>query len=1066
METSDPSGAGLLEPDESDQPDEPLPAAELPEADGSEEPRDPDEVPAGPATQAAPPVVAVLVTSDPGPWLEDALGSLAAQEYPALQVLVLDDGSTDDPTPRIAAAMPTAYVRRLGERLGYAAAANEAIATVEGATFLLFCHDDVVFEPDALGVMVEEAYRSNAGVVGPKLVDYDRPDVLVEVGMSIDHYGVPFSGIEPGELDQEQHDAVRDVFFVSTAAMLVRADLFAELGGFDAATFPGSDDLDLCWRARLVGARVLVAPDARVRHRRSTAREQRPSRNDPAGDIRARTRSRVRVLAKSYSGVALVWVLPLAFLLDVIEALALLVTRRAGRAAAVMGGWWSNIRQVGDVRRARRQTQALRQVGDADVRDLMVRGSARIRSFFTLRLHAGDRIADVSQRTRAAVGGAGVRLRRLDAVLAVTLGLLLFVGSRGLIFDRVPEVGTLRAWPDAGALWSAFFSTWRHTMLGADRPGPTAFGLSGALATLLLGNAALARTLVVVAAYPLGAFGAYRLVRPFARVPMPAVVGALAYGANPVARNAIAHGRLGSLVTYALAPFVLMALVRGSDAVETGPALVRRIAGLAIVLAVAASVWPPALLAAPAIAVAVVLAVPFSGGAGVAARAGRLALAATAAAFVLLGPWSFSMIGADAAALGLLPRDPLALRHVLQFQTGPTGSGVGGWGLLIAAVLPLAVATGNRLAWAGRAWILVALSFALAWLPGRVSATAPVPDPEGILVFAALGLAFAAGLGAAAFVEDLRTFHFGWRQLVASAAAVGIALPVLGLAADTTTGRWDLPAHDWPQELAWLADDADAGGFRLLWLGDATILPTGVEVASGVGYGLTSDGTGDARDLLPPGSDDATAIVAEALREASDGRTTRLGHLLAPAGVRYVALLRRAAPDGGARGRSLPGLERALADQLDLTRRSDADDQMGAVLYENEAWVATRALVPPAVDVPSDPADPLAAVDTTDLSGASAIIDDRVAGPGTVLDSQAADDGWRAELDGRRLERDDAFGWTNAFRPSGRGELSVRFEGGISHRVLGGAAVVLWLLLVGAWFRLRPARRPRRRAAS
>ena len=51
--------------------------------------------------------------------------------------------------------------------------------------------------------------------------------------------------------------------------MLVRADLFAELGGFDAKTFPGAEDLDLCWRARIAGARVMVAPDARVRHRQA-----------------------------------------------------------------------------------------------------------------------------------------------------------------------------------------------------------------------------------------------------------------------------------------------------------------------------------------------------------------------------------------------------------------------------------------------------------------------------------------------------------------------------------------------------------------------------------------------------------------------------------------------------------------------------------------------------------------------------------------------------------------------------------------------------------------------------
>ena len=63
--------------------------------------------------------------------------------------------------------------------------------------------------------------------------------------------------VEPGELDQEQHDAVRDVFAVPTACMMVRADLFRAIGGFDPAIEYSGDDVDLCWRAHLGGARVL-----------------------------------------------------------------------------------------------------------------------------------------------------------------------------------------------------------------------------------------------------------------------------------------------------------------------------------------------------------------------------------------------------------------------------------------------------------------------------------------------------------------------------------------------------------------------------------------------------------------------------------------------------------------------------------------------------------------------------------------------------------------------------------------------------------------------------------------
>ena len=115
--------------------------------------------------------------------------------------------------------------------------------------------------------MVEELYRSNAGAVGPKLVAWDDPRVLESVGMGVDRFGEVDRTIELGEVDQEQHDGVRDVFVLPSACMLVRADLFRELGGFDEAMSFHGEDVELCWRIHHSGARVVVAPSARVRHR-------------------------------------------------------------------------------------------------------------------------------------------------------------------------------------------------------------------------------------------------------------------------------------------------------------------------------------------------------------------------------------------------------------------------------------------------------------------------------------------------------------------------------------------------------------------------------------------------------------------------------------------------------------------------------------------------------------------------------------------------------------------------------------------------------------------------------
>ena len=106
------------------------------------------------------------------------------------------------------------------ERRKLSRAANEVLHLVEGASHLLFCHDDVALAPDAVRALVEEAFRSNAGVVTPKYVEWDRPDRLLAVGATADKVGVVGDLVEPEELDQEQHDAVRDVFVAPGGATL------------------------------------------------------------------------------------------------------------------------------------------------------------------------------------------------------------------------------------------------------------------------------------------------------------------------------------------------------------------------------------------------------------------------------------------------------------------------------------------------------------------------------------------------------------------------------------------------------------------------------------------------------------------------------------------------------------------------------------------------------------------------------------------------------------------------------------------------------------------------------
>jgi GT2 family glycosyltransferase len=1060
MSTSADLGAPSPEPDQAD--GEPVDEAPVDE-DQVEEPVAP-----------YPPVAAVVVSRNPGPWLEDTLLGLAGQDYPDLTVLVVDCGSDEDPTARIAADLPGAFVRRLAADSGFAAAANEALASVQGATFLLMCHDDVVLDSNAVRVLVEEAYRSNAGIVGPKLVSSDDPEILLEVGRAIDRFGAAYTGIEAGELDQEQHDGVRDVFYVPTAVMLVRVDLFGELEGFDPATFPGSEDLDLCWRARLAGARVLVVPDARAAHRE--AADDRLTGDRP--DELALARTRVRVLLTSYSLPTLLWLVPVGIVVGVIEAVGDLVTGRPRRALAAIGAWIVNLMHFRSWRASRRRAQKIRHVHDRDLRELQVGSTTRLNLFLAHHVRGDDRVQSFSERGRAAVDSMSDGVRTPAAIAFFVFLVLVLVGSRQLVTQGVPSIGTMIAWPSVGDLLDSFGSAWRYTGLGSASPAPALLALMGGAGGAVLGSVGLARTLVVVLAMPVGAFAAYRLAYRVMGIRGPALAAGLVYGVNPVARNAIAEGRLGPLVLFATLPILLSQLVSMArvtedldtvDGAATTPATPRRRGRLlrfAILLAFTTA-WYPLTPVYLLVAVAAVIVVsPFTGGVGRALRALGLLLAGSLGAIVLLFPWPLSYIEstgqptARLTALGFVFRPALDLSDVLRFHTGPAGAGWAMWGLLAAAAVPLFVATGPRLAWATRGWALALAGWAVVWVPARFAPNVSVPAPEAGLTLAALGLAIALGIGVSVLIDGIHTFRFGWRQPAAIIGSVAILLPVLGFVADTVDGRWGAPESDWGESLAFTSSLASRGEFRMLWVGNPEVLPLDpVVLPSGTAYSLTRNGPGDSTELLRAPEHDADTVVDASLELTEDGLTNRLGRLLAPAGVRYVVVPASQGRGGGAQAPASPAVRRGLAGQLDLARLRSLDANF--VMYENLAWIPLRAVVTGAAadDVPVGDVAPVPAALGADMSGNAEPANGTVV-PGIVLWGEAYDSAWAADANGHALAHQQTFGWSNGFTLRQRGEVSIAFDEQWVRWATLAISVVVWLIVIVWWRRTRAPRRP------
>jgi GT2 family glycosyltransferase len=893
-------------------------------------------------------VEVVVVACDPGERFGETLRSIASQDYPALAVLVVD-AAHDDPAElraTVASVLPAARVIATGDR-NVSRAMNQVLEDGTGAPFVAFVHDDARLDSNAIRALVEETFRSNAGIAGAKLVDWSDERRLLQAGMATDKTAAPARLVDPGELDQEQHDAVRDVLYVPGGCTLVRTDLLRALGGFDVGIPILGEDLDLCWRAQVAGARVLVVPAARVAHAEALTGRLTSAERDALS-----RRHRVRTLLSCYSPFHLIRVVPQALVLAFAETLFALVTGHVAEARRVVGAWTDNVRDLNEIRRRRKALRPLRQVKDKEIRHLQVHGSARLSAYLRGQIGGSD-------DRFGGVGGVGrslaVRLREPGAQRAVALWLavvlVVLAGSRHLLTRPIPAFGEFVDFP---ATRAAALDEYRSAVslrgLGGDDFGPALLGALGTVGAVVLGQLALLRTLVVVGSLLVGLLGAWRLAAPAGsrRAQMVALVG---YAAAPVGFNAIARGHWSGLVAYALAPFVLARLARASGAAPFRPDRpVHAVLMLATLSALGALVLPAFVLVGPIVAVGLAIGSLLAGRPAGSARALVVSAAGAVGAVVLLAPASFGWFQ-QWESFGR-PRqsilDPAGATDLLSFHTGPVGSVPLTLALLGAAGLALVMGRDWRLAWGIRGWFVALVCWALAFAATQDWLPVALPPLEVLLAPAAAGLALALAMGVASFEVDLREFHFGWRQILsvlAGAALVVSTLPVLGNA--VVDGRWGSPSRGIARPLAFVNDEWREEPFRVLWLGDPEVLPlSGWEFDDGVTYQVTTTGLPEARDLFPPDAGGTDGPLRASLDDAARGSTTRLGDRLAPLGIRYVFLPVRVDPGDEIDVVPQSPLVDALPEQLDLP---ELEISQAVRVWENAAWT------PGAGDVPTSP---------------------------------------------------------------------------------------------------------------
>ncbi|MDF3293770.1 glycosyltransferase family 2 protein [Streptomyces silvisoli] len=1023
-------------------------------------------------------VTAVLVAHDGARWLPDALAGLLGQTRPAQSVIACDTGSADDTDRLLTEAIGADRVLHLARRTGFGAAVAEAVQTFgpvppeelpylqppsawdpvtrtwnddafeqreqqppETVQWLWLLHDDCEPAPDALAELLRVADSSpSAAVIGPKVRSWYDRRALLEVGVSIARSGRRWTGLERREQDQGQHDQVRQVLSVSSAGMLVRRDIWDELGGFDRRLPLMRDDVDFCWRAQSAGHTVLVAPEAVLRHAEAASRERRtvdcagrssvnPHRVDKAGAV--------YTLLANARGVLLPYVLLRVVLSTLLRTLGFLVGKVPGQALDEVAGLIRVLLRPGRILGARKR-RGRPVVAAAELRPLFPPPGA------TLRASVEQAYSNLSGRSEPDSSSAGrhggavesgpgdedadyldveqfARLRRIARkpapMLFAVLLLVALVACRSLLGSGALTGGALLPAPGgASDLWGAYAGAWHAVGTGDTQAAPPYLALVALLSTALLGSTGLALTLLLVCSVPLAGLTAYFASRPLVESRLLRAWGAIAYAFLPAATGALAAGRLGTAVLAVLLPLMARAAVAagglqlGGSAISRGTRPSWRATwAYALLLTVTTAFTPVVWPVAVALAVAVLVLRVVRGQTGLLLPQGLRFLAVLATPLGLLAPWSMTLLSHPSFFLreaGLPYRDGAAsaLDLVMLSPGGPkAATGFLLVGLVLAGLAAL-LRDGRRFA------VLTAWAVALTGLlAAAVQNGYRWPGPTTLLY--GLGLIAAAVVGAEDAKARISAAGFGWRQpvagLIALAAAAAPLIAAVGWMADGAAGP--LQRRDAVQVPAFVAEESSTAdqARTLVIAGDPGHVRYVLVRGSGARMG---DGEIAAEAGHDPGLD---GVVANLVAGSGGDQTSQLGGYA----VRYVLLQPGAPAEMGRVLDSTPGLTRLSQNGgTALWRLNDNVSRITIVAPKGAGGTAAAPVSVAAGKVEAH---------TTIPSGPAGR---------TLRVADTADSGWQATLDGKPLTATTVDGWAQGFQlPANGGRLDLTFADPVTH---------------------------------
>ena len=549
-------------------------------------------------------VTAVLVSHNGAVWLPEVVAALTSQTRPIDLITAVDTGSQDASTKLLKSAripfMSADVQTGFGEAVSLAV---DKLSKPVEHEWIWLIHDDCAPAPTALAELLAAVDdRPQVVMIGPKLLGWHDRTHLLEAGISIAGNGARWTGLEPLEYDQGQHDGIYDVLAVSTAGALIRRDVFEELNGLDPSLTLFRDDVDFGWRARAAGHSVMVATSAVAFHAQASATERRVVEVDGAflhRPLLLDRRNAAYVLLANSSWWILPWLVIQILGSAIARAIGYLIAKLPGYAADEILAVGALIIRPGSLIAARKMRRKQRFVSARVIAEFIPPRWSQIRlasesaiealrsKLFPENVQVSapsvlDSNEDEDLLTPVNTNHWFAIFKRPEVIGFLLIAIISLLNSRNRFGALVG--GALPISPSGATdLWRTYFESWHQVGMGSSIATPTWIAITATASLVFLGKVQFLITTFFLVAPVVMMFTVSKLLKRLTNNPWISVPAAFLYAISPVAIAAISTGHIATVLFLILAPYVAL-LLRDIEKIEEFTW--RRIAGISLLLAV------------------------------------------------------------------------------------------------------------------------------------------------------------------------------------------------------------------------------------------------------------------------------------------------------------------------------------------------------------------------------------------------------------------------------------------------------------------------------------------------